>query len=242
MDTTLATTVDSAAVHGAARRLNGVSWGALLAGFFVGAGTLFLLLSLGAAVGLTSVDARHISSWKHMGIGVGIWGGISAIIASFFSAWVASRLSTAETRTGGILHGSALWGLTWAVGLCIGFLAVSGAVEGAAKVAGTAAESAAQAASGASSQERREAAGALPSGQQLQQQAREKLDEAKQNAPEAGEAAASGGRKGAWGAFLAALFTLLASAAGGAMGIPERARVIATRAAHTDTRAVPQQA
>src|SRR5512138_1985317 len=118
-------------VYGAARRLERVSWGALFAGFMVGVGVLFLLLSLGAAIGLTSVDARELSSWKNMGIGVGIWGGISAIVASFFAAWVAGRLSTSPDRTAGTLHGAALWGLTWFVGLWMGAMAVAGAARAA---------------------------------------------------------------------------------------------------------------
>jgi hypothetical protein len=232
--------MDPVAVQGAARKLDRASWGALFAGFFVGIGVLFLLLSLGAAIGLSSVDPREMASWKNMGLGVGIWGGISAIIASFFSAWVTARLSTSVDRTGGILHGVALWGLTWAAGLVIGFMAVSGVVASAAKVAGSAAQAGAQAASGASPQERRDAANTLPSGKQLQAQAQGKLDDVKQNAPEAAEAAASGGQKGAWGAFLATLFTLLASAGGGAMGIPDRARATAARARLPDARTIPQ--
>ena len=58
--------------QGVSRRLERVSWGALFAGFFVGVGILFLLLSLIAGIGLASVDARALSSWKNMGIGVGI--------------------------------------------------------------------------------------------------------------------------------------------------------------------------
>lgn len=242
METTTATVVDTAAVHGAGRKLDRASWGALFAGFFVGIGTLFLLLSLGAAIGLSSVDPRELSSWKNMGLGVGIWGGISAIIASFFSAWVTARLSTAVDRTGGILHGLSLWGLTWAAGLVIGFMAVSGVVSGEAKAAGTAAQAGAQAASSASKEERRAAASALPSGKQLQAQTQGKLDEVKENAPDAAEAAASGGRKGAWGAFLATLFTMLASAGGGAMGIPDRKRVTVARTERPDALGVPQHA
>jgi hypothetical protein len=234
--------VDSAAAHGTARKLDRASWGALFAGFFVGIGMLFLLLSLGAAIGLSSVDPRNMASWKNMGLGVGIWGGISAIIASFVSAWITARLSTAMDRTGGILHGVALWGLTWAAGLVLGFMAVSGVVAGAAQVAGSAAQAGAQAASGASPQERKDAANALPSGKQLQAQAQGKLDEMKQNAPEAAAAAASGGQKGAWGAFLATLFTLLASACGGGMGIPDRARATPARAGLPDARVIPQRA
>jgi hypothetical protein len=205
-----------ALVHGAARRLERVSWGALIAGFFVGVGTLFLLLSLGAAVGLTSVDAREITSWKNMGIGVGVWGGISAIIASFFSAWVAGRLSSSPDRTAGVLHGAALWGLTWFVGLWMGVSALTGAASVAGSAAQTAAESAAQ-------------SGMQPSpdaAQQAQQQAQQQLQ---QNAPEVAQQAASGGRAGAWGAFLAAVFTLLASAFGGAAGAANRVKEIAAR-------------
>jgi hypothetical protein len=58
----------------------------------VGIGTLFLLLSLGAAIGLSAVNPRDLGSWRSAGIGVGIWGPIAAIIASFLSAWVAARL------------------------------------------------------------------------------------------------------------------------------------------------------
>jgi hypothetical protein len=231
------TTTSSELVHGTARRLDKVSWGALLAGFFVGVGALFLLLSLGAAVGLTSVDARDLSSWKNMGIGVGIWGGISAIVAAFFSAWAAARLSTAVDRRGGMLHGAALWGLTWAVGLWLGAMAVGGAVGGAAKAAGTAAQTAATGANAASPQQKARAQASAPSEREVKAQAREKLDDVKANADEIGEKAATGGKAGAWGAFLAALFTLGASALGGMMGIPERGRAALARSRAPDTRA-----
>ncbi len=88
--------------------LDRASWGALFAGFFVGMGLLFLLLALGAAIGFTAVDPRDFSTWKSAGTGVGIWGGIAAIVASFFSAWVAGRLSASWTRLAGALHGIAL--------------------------------------------------------------------------------------------------------------------------------------
>jgi hypothetical protein len=207
-------------VYGAARRPERVSWGALFAGFMVGVGVLFLLLSLGAAVGLTSVDARDLSSWKNMGIGVGIWGGISAIIASFFSAWVTGRMSTAPDRTSGMLHGAALWGLTWFVGLWMG----AAALTGAARAAGSAAQTAAQAGGEAAAQQPGQAESAA---QQAQQQAQQALGQAEANAGQIAQSAASGGRAGAWGAFLAAVFTLVASALGGASGAGRRMRAIA---------------
>lgn len=209
-------------VYGAARRLERVSWGALLAGFMVGVGVLFLLLSLGTAVGLTSVDARDLSSWKNMGIGVGIWGGIAAIIASFFSAWVAGRLSTSPDRTAGMLHGAALWGLTWFVGLWMG----AAAITGAARVAGGAAETAAQAGGQAAAQQ---PGAAQEVARGAQQQAGQALDKAQANAGQIAETATSSGKAGAWGAFLAALFTLASSAVGGAAGAAGRVKAVAAR-------------
>jgi hypothetical protein len=191
------------------------SWGALFAGFFVGMGALFLLLTLGAAVGFTAVDPRDFDSWKTAGIGVGIWGGVSAIIASFVSAWVAGRLSSSWTRLGGVLHGIALWGLTWAVTMWMGAMLVGGTVRGAAGAAGQAAESAAQ--SGQVSQQD------VQQGQQaVQQRVEGARQELQRNATALSATAESAGKKGAWGAFLAALFTLLASAAGGAASVARR--------------------
>ena len=209
-------------VYGAARRLERVSWGALFAGFFVGVGTLFLLLSLGAAVGLTSVDARSGSSWKSMGIGFGVWGAIAAIIASFLSAWVAGRMSTSPDRTSGTLHGAAVWGLTWAVMLWMG----ASAVTGAAQAAGSAAQSAAQAGGQAAAQQPGAAKGAA---QQAQQQAEQAVNQAQSNAGRIGEAAATGGKAGAWGAFVISLLTLVAAGLGGAAGAAGRVKEIAAR-------------
>jgi hypothetical protein len=209
-------------VYGAARRLERVSWGALFAGFMVGVGVLFLLLSLGAAVGLTTVDARDLSSWKNMGIGVGIWGGISAIIASFFSAWVAGRLSTSPDRTAGMLHGAALWGLTWFVGLWMG----AAAITGAARAAGSAAQTAAQTGGQAAAQQPGAAQEALQGAQQEAQQA---IGQTQAQAGQIAESATTGGRAGAWGAFVAAVFTLVASALGGAAGAAGRVKAIAER-------------
>jgi hypothetical protein len=202
-----------------------VSWGALFAGFVVGTGTLFLLLAFGAAVGFSAVDPMDFESWKNAGMGVGIWGGVAAIIASFFSAWVAGRLSSSWTRLGGALHGIALWGLTWSVTMWVGAMIVGGAVAGAAGAAGTAAQSAAQ--SGQVSQR---------DVQQAQRDLRQRAEGAKQqleqNAGQVSQTAEKAGKTGAWGAFLAALFTMVASAAGGAAAIA-RHRTLA------DERAVP---
>jgi hypothetical protein len=191
------------------------SWGALFAGFFVGIGLLFLLLSFGAAIGITAVDPRDVSSWKNAGIAFGVWGGISAIIASFLSAWAAGRLSSARTRVGGAMHGVTLWGLTWAVMMWVGAMLVGGVVQGVASAAGNAASATVQ--SGQVSRTD------LQQGEQaVQQQVQGAKQQLQENAGQLSETAESAGKRGAWGAFLAALLTLIASAAGGAAAVATR--------------------
>lgn len=201
-------------------RLDRPSWGAILAGFFVGVGTLFLLLSLGAAIGLTSVSPGEFYSWKHMGMGVGIWGGISSIIASFLSAWTVSRVSaTASDKTGGALHGTILWGLTLAVGLGIGSLAVASAVNR----SGARAASQLDREASSAPATRGDPAGAVLA-PELQQRGQDGLRQEQGNTTRLDEAVAADVRKGAWGTFLVALLTLIASAAGGALGAQDRVR------------------
>jgi hypothetical protein len=197
------------------RLLDKANWGALFAGFFVGMGLLFLLLSLGAAIGLTSVDPRDFGAWRTAGIGVGIWGGLSAIAASFGSAWVAGRMSTSLDRVSGMLHGVVLWGLTWAVVLWLGAMLVSSAVGGAVRAAGTAMQSAATASGGQVTEQ---------DAQQAAREAREEVAGAAGEAQQKVEEYVQVGAVAPWSVFLAALFTLLASAIGGAAGVPPRAK------------------
>ncbi len=126
--------------------LRRVSWGALFAGFFVGFGIWFMLLTLIAAIGLSSVNPRDLGSWASLGEGLGVWGGIAGIIAVFCGAWCAARLSGTADRGEGMLHGATVWGLTLLVGLWMAAMAIGAAASGAASVAGGAASAAAKAA------------------------------------------------------------------------------------------------
>ncbi len=118
--------------------LQRVSWGAIFAGLFVGFALWFLLLSLGAGIGGAAFDPRSLSSWKGMGIGLGLWGVISAIISYFLAAWVTARLALTQEHLGGLLHGVALWGFMLVVGAWIAATAVMGAAGTAASAAGSA--------------------------------------------------------------------------------------------------------
>jgi hypothetical protein len=126
-----------------------VSWGALFAGFFFGFAVFLLLLSLGAGIGFSAFDATDVRQWQGLGVGFGIWGVICGIVATFVAGWLTSRLSSADTRGAGMLHGAALWGFMVVGGLAAATTAVTRTAGAAASAAGGAAQTAAQA--GASS-------------------------------------------------------------------------------------------
>jgi hypothetical protein len=118
--------------------VNRVSWGALFAGFFFGMAMWFLLLSLGAGIGFAAFNPADMQSWRGLGIGFGIWGVIAGIVSMFLAAWLSSRLSAADSRISGMLHGAALWGLVLVGGVWLATMAVGRVVSGAANVAGEA--------------------------------------------------------------------------------------------------------
>src|SRR6266511_2501195 len=200
--------------------LNRVSWGALFAGFFFGFGVWMLFLSLGAGIGFAAFDPRDLGQWQGLGIG----GVISGIVAMFLAGWLAARLSQADSKPAGMLHGAALWGFMIVAGLWIATMAVTRTAGAAASAAGGAAQTAGQ------------AAAANP---QLQQQAQQRADEARQqaqqlrqkaeqNKDEAAAAAKTAGAAGSWAFFIYALLTLAAAIVGGRAGVP-RDRTFLTR-------------
>ncbi len=192
--------------------LNRVSWGALFAGFFFGFAIWMLLLALGAGVGFAAFDPRDLGQWQGLGIGVGIWGVISGIVAMFLSGWLTARLSVSDTRPAGMLHGAALWGFMIVAGLWIAAMAVTGTAGAAAQVASGAAQAAGQ------------AAGSSPQLQQQADQARERAGQLRQqveeNKDEAAAAAKKAGTAGSWAFFLYGLLTLVAAMLGGRSGVP----------------------
>ena len=108
--------------------LERMSWGALFAGFFFGCGIWMLLLSLGAGIGFSAFDPRDLGSWQGLGIGFGIWGVLSAMVATFLGGWLAAGTSRSRTALAGMLHGAALWGFMLVAGTWIATAAVAGKV------------------------------------------------------------------------------------------------------------------
>jgi hypothetical protein len=184
-----------------------VSWGALFAGMFVGVAVWLMLVALGAGVGLAAFDPSGAEALKGLGIGVGIWGAIAAIVAYFFAGWLSARLSSAMTRSDGTMHGVALWGLLLVFSIWLTAMTLAGATSATAGVAGAAAQ--------AMPQERA----------QVQQQAERAQREVRRGAAQdelqqAGETAKQASKATTWGFFLYSLLTLVAAALGGRAGVP----------------------
>jgi hypothetical protein len=113
-----------------------VSWGAIFAGSLVAIVVDIMLSLLGIGIGLGIINpATGDSPMGAIGIGTGIWMGISALIALFAGAWVAGRLAGIPRKSIGAIHGIVVWGvaalfsffvMTTAVGSLIG--GITGAV------------------------------------------------------------------------------------------------------------------
>jgi hypothetical protein len=90
-------------VSGMVRR---VSWGAIISGLFVTVILQVILTLLGAAIGAASIDPlTEQNPAQGLGTGAAIWLVASGLIALFFGAWVAGRLSGGPRRMDGLLHG-----------------------------------------------------------------------------------------------------------------------------------------
>lgn len=86
-----------------------ISWGAILAGAAVAMALYVLLMSLGVAIGLSVGDEMNARS---LGMGAGVWGFISLLIALFAGGWVTTQVTVGESRTEAILYGVVLWATT----------------------------------------------------------------------------------------------------------------------------------
>jgi len=77
------------------RRLNVYQWPAVFAGFFLAMLTYFILMSLGAAIGTSSMptSSPFEDSVQGIGAGAGIWVLLSCIIALGLGAYATARIS-----------------------------------------------------------------------------------------------------------------------------------------------------
>jgi hypothetical protein len=92
-----------------------LSWGAIFAGFIVATMIQITLSVLGVAVGFTTWDVGDPA--RDLGVGLGIWIALSALISLFLGGTIAGRLAGVLTRGDGALHGVVVWGVATLVNL-----------------------------------------------------------------------------------------------------------------------------
>lgn len=83
-----------------------VRWSSVLAGLFTALATMIVLVVLGIAIGLSSFDAQNLDNF---GIGAGIYGAVSAMIAFLFGGFISARTAAVAGSGNGILNGAMVW-------------------------------------------------------------------------------------------------------------------------------------
>lgn len=88
-----------------------VSWGGIWGGVLVAIGLLLLLSVLGIAIGVTAVDPGDTQA-ESVGAGIGVWGGLSLLIALFVGGMVSTRIGAIFDRTTGFFEGALVWAVS----------------------------------------------------------------------------------------------------------------------------------
>ncbi len=130
-------------VIGARRR---ISWGAIFAGVIVVLAVQLLLSMLGLGIGLSFVNPAEGNSPNpgSIGLGAGIWWGVSYLIALFAGGYVAGRLAGSLLSWDGALHGILVWAFTLLVTFYLLGTAIGSVIGGAFSVVGNTVSTAAQ--------------------------------------------------------------------------------------------------
>ena len=102
-----------------------VTWRAVLCGVAVGLASEFVLLVLGAAVGLTAFEPTEEVS-QGVGVGYLIWLLVSLCASAFLGAWCSSVVAATTLKRNGLLHGLVTWAALTLIGL---FVLSSGVVR-----------------------------------------------------------------------------------------------------------------
>ena len=130
-----------------------VRWSGVTSGWVMALGTLLLLTTLGLAIGITALgDPRTADrdTASGLGLGTGLWGALTLLIASFLGGLVSTRVTDRPDRGGAVLHGALVWTLTslmlvWLLsqGVSLGLSGLFGALSGLTRTATTAVTTAA---------------------------------------------------------------------------------------------------
>jgi MFS family permease len=113
------------------RRQQLLRWSAVFAGAAVSVGLWLLLQTLGAGIGLSTVDPNEPGSLRSAGIGTGIWTAFAPLIALFFGGFVAGRVCGTFSRRTGAMHGLVLWSIATVIGFATIIALATGFARGA---------------------------------------------------------------------------------------------------------------
>lgn len=200
-----------------------IRWGPVFGGLFAALATLISLAVLGIAIGLSTFDANNITG--AFGIGAGVWGALTALLAFLVGGWIAGKAAAFSGRTSGIMNGAMVWFV--AIPMLVYLLAggIGALARTAGGVAGTAVQAGAAAAGGAGA-----AAASNPAVAATAQAGTNAAGDAAANAAATAQAAidnvspqdvnnaADTAANGAWGTLLSLGLTAAAAIAGGYLG------------------------
>jgi len=97
------------------RDLSRIRWSSVLAGLFVAFGVDTLLGLLGLAIGLSVIDLGKHDPLARLSAGLALWMAFSSLVALFVGSYAAAKLGGSIRRGDGALAGA----LTWAVALTL---------------------------------------------------------------------------------------------------------------------------
>ena len=193
------------------RPLDRVRWGPIMAGLFAALSLLALLSVLGMAIGLSAYDPGDRA--RNFGIGAGVWGAISMLLAFFLGGWLAAKTAAVRGGGNGLLNGA----MVWAVAIPLMLYLLAGGAMSAADTAANATNAASNAAQNSQALQGQvdrviSASANAPGGSTEAQQQTSAQDPQKQ------EDALKAARRSAWGTFISLSLGLAAAAMGGRAG------------------------
>lgn len=197
------------------RPLARLSWGGILIGMISTLALAALFLSLGAAIGLTTLDPS--AGWFPGSVGSAIWAALSFVVATFLGAMIGSRASRLYYRSDALAEGFVVWAFSMLVAVVGAILIGAFALQTTTMLATNALQAAASAA---------QAGGQVLSQAEidaLQQQVMQALPGAAQ-AQQAAQTAQTASAAAMWWFFVTSLLSLLAGVFGGLMGIKSKTK------------------
>jgi hypothetical protein len=109
-----------------------ISWAAISGGVILVIVVQLLLSTLGAGIGLgtVNVNAGTTPDAGNLGIGAGVWWVISSCLSLFCGGYVAAWLAGIEIRFDGVLHGLVTWGIATLLTIYLLTSAIGGIIGG----------------------------------------------------------------------------------------------------------------